>query len=39
MNSFPKPVYWRPLVLNAESLDYTTNLSFKNPWAPYATED
>ena len=30
MNYFPKTVYWRPLVPNAESVDKTTNPYFKN---------
>ena len=38
MNYFPKTVYWRPLVTNAESVDKTTNSYFKNPRAPSVAE-
>ena len=39
MNYFPKTAYWMPLVPNAESVDKTTNPSFKNPRAPYVVEN
>ena len=39
MNYFPKAAYWRPLVPNAESVERTTNPSFKNPRAPSVAEN
>ena len=39
MTSFPKTTYWRPLVTNSESVDKTTNPSFKNPHAPSVAEN
>ena len=33
MNYFPKTEYWRPLVPSSESVEKTTNTSFKNPHA------
>ena len=38
MNYYHKTTYWRPLVPNAESVDKTTNPSFKNPHAPSVAE-
>ena len=39
MTYFTKTEYWKPLVPNAESVDKTTNPSFKNPRAPYDAEN
>ena len=39
MINFPKIAYMRPLVPNAESLDDTTNLSFKNTLNPCVAEN
>ena len=39
MNYFPKTAYLRHLLRNAESVDNTTNPSFKNPFAPYVAEN
>ena len=39
MKYFPKTVYWRTLVPNAERLDKTNNPSFKNTRAPYVAEN
>ena len=39
MKYFPKTAYWRTLVPNTESVDKTTNPSFKNPCAPSIAEN
>ena len=39
INCYPKTEYWRPLVTNAESVEKTNNLYFKNNRAPYAAEN
>ena len=39
MNYYPKIEYWRPLVPNSESVDNTSNPTFKSPWAQYVAEN
>ena len=39
INYYPKTAYWRPLFTNAKSVDKITNPYFKNPRAPYFTEN
>ena len=36
---FPKTAHWTPLSPNSESVDKTTNTSFKNPRAPSVAEN
>ena len=39
MHSLPKAEYWRPLVINYESVEKTTNSSFKDTRVPPITEN
>ena len=39
MTSFPKTIYWRTLVINAESVDKTTNTSFFKSRVPPIVEN